>query len=98
MNDEELKQRITKRARHGWAGELAQPASREVPLVPGSGPLGVETFGELARHGLDPPPLPHQPRRLAGGPAPLAAPWRDQVEPGGGQLGALARAPVALVP
>jgi hypothetical protein len=44
---------------HRVAGELAQPSGDEVPLVARPGPLGVEAFGELAQHGLDPPPHLH---------------------------------------
>src|SRR3954452_956679 len=88
---------LAEQDRQRVAGELAQPARHEVPLVPGPDPLGVEAFGERAQPVLDPPPRRHQPRRPARGPAPPAAPWRDQVEPGGGGLGAQARAPVPLV-
>ena len=62
------------------AGELAQPTGHEVPLVPRPGPLGVEALGELAQHGLDPPPRLDQPRRPP--PRPGSSPrGRDEVEP-----------------
>src|SRR3954466_12615065 len=72
----------------GVAGELAQPAGDEVPLVPRPDPLGVVALGELAQHGLDPAPRRPQPHRPPPRPGALPAGRRDQVEPAGEELGA----------